>query len=1009
MEREGPPETPSQGDALGETWSYGAVPPVRLGTPAGELAFGSTVDRYVVLDRVGEGGMGVVYAAYDPKLDRKVALKFLNRPDPEHGEWNRLLREAQAMARLAHPNVAVAYDVGTSHGHVFLAMELVNGVDLRSWLQARTRTVPEILAVFSAAGQGLAAAHASGIVHRDFKPANVLVNKSGRSRVTDFGLSRSIYLGDVAPPADGEDGASGTPDSIRTPLNARFTFTGAVLGTPSFMSPEQHEGKEADARSDQFSFCVALYEALHGVRPFVGETLAEIRESILARRFASTSSRVPAWLNAAVLRGLSASPSDRWPSMDALLTALAGDPARARRQRTVTVAVAVIALAGVSGAFFLFGGQDDEGAVCTGAADKVAQVWGPAARQKARAAFLATKDPNADDVFGRVERALDGRLDAWADAHTEACRATRVRGEQSESMLDLRMQCLERARRQMQNLVWLWQDKVQLNQAAQAALGVGDVKGCADTAGLASPIAPARDSDRQQVEALRSRLDEIDARQRMGQYQQALGMMRGVVTSARELGYGPVLAEALFRNGGLESEVGQVDRAILLLQEALKTASGARDDVLAAKAVRDLLFITGIRARRFAEATGLSSAAEALVARAGSRDDLVTDLLAVKGAVLNWQGRSVEAAELLERALALGEKTQGPAQMPVVRILTSLSNAKSALGEWREVEALDLRALAFWEDAVGPLHPYTKVAVGALCAHLLEQRDAGRAAGYCERNLNQVKQLYPAEHQEVGGALLNLATLRLLQERNHEAGVLLAQSAQIVERALGANNPAMVLVHTTQAELALKLDDVAEARRTVDQLLPAATKAYGDDNAFVAEVLSIHGDLLVHENRLDEARAAHDRAMAIRKKVRDDHPDIGRSLQGLATVALAGRRYAQAIEQFERALKLLRKGYGPESAFVVAAQTGLGAAYLGAGQTSAAVAVLQQAVSTIETRPVHLGEGEARLQLARALWASNQRTEAVAMARKARQAFVRGSMTGAVGKVDRWLRMHPAG
>ncbi len=484
MEREGPPETPSQGDALGETWSYGAVPPVRLGTPAGELAFGSTVDRYVVLDRVGEGGMGVVYAAYDPKLDRKVALKFLNRPDPQHGEWNRLLREAQAMARLAHPNVAVAYDVGTSQGHVFLAMELVNGVDLRSWLQARTRTVPEILAVFSAAGQGLAAAHASGIVHRDFKPANVLVNKSGRSRVTDFGLSRSIYLGDVAPPADGEDGAAGTPDSIRTPLNARFTFTGAVLGTPSFMSPEQHEGKEADARSDQFSFCVALYEALHGVRPFAGETLAEIRESILARRFAPTSSRVPAWLNAAVVRGLSASPADRWPSMAALLTALAGDPARARRQRWLRLAAAVIALAGVSGAFFLFRGQeDDEGVVCTGAADKVAQVWSPATRQKVRAAFLAAKDPNAADMFGRVARALDGRLATWADAHTEACRATRVRGEQSEAMLDLRMQCLERARRQMQNLVWLWHDKVQLNQAAQAVLGVGDVTGCADAGG----------------------------------------------------------------------------------------------------------------------------------------------------------------------------------------------------------------------------------------------------------------------------------------------------------------------------------------------------------------------------------------------------------------------------------------------------------------------------------------------------------------------------------------------
>jgi eukaryotic-like serine/threonine-protein kinase len=1009
VEREGPPETPSQGGALGETWSYGAVPPVRLGTPAGELAFGSTVDRYVVLDRVGEGGMGVVYAAYDPKLDRKVALKFLNRPDPQHGEWNRLLREAQAMARLAHPNVAVAYDVGTSHGHVFLAMELVDGVDLRTWLQTRKRTVPEILAVFSAAGQGLAAAHASGIVHRDFKPANVLVDKSGRSRVTDFGLSRSIYLGDVASPADGEDGADGTPDSIRTPLNARFTFTGAVLGTPSFMSPEQHDGKEADARSDQFSFCVALYEALHGVRPFAGETLAELRESILARRLAPTSSHVPAWLNAAVLRGLSASPADRWPSMEALLTALAGDPARARRQRWLRRTAALVALAGVSGAFFVLRGQDDEGAVCTGAADKVAQVWSPATRQKVRAAFLATKDPNATDMFGRVERALDRRLATWADAHTEACRATRVRGEQSEPMLDLRMQCLERARRQMQNLVWLWQDKVQLSHAAQAALSVGDVTGCSDTVGLASPIAPARESDVPRVNRIRAKLDEIEARQRAGQYKEALSLIPGVVASARQLGYAPVLAEALHTNGRLETEVGQNDRSIALIQEALKTASGARDDVLAAKAMRDLLFITGVRARRFAEANGLWSAAEAVVARAGNRDDLVTNLLAVQGALRTQEGHPKDAAALLERALALGEKTQGPEQMPVVRILTSLAIAKSALGEWREVEQLDLRALAFWEDAVGPLHPYTSTAVQNLCAHSAEQREVGKAAGYCARSLEIIEQVYPSGHPEMGGALANLGIVRSLQERNEEAGELLDRAAQILVRALGPDDPALVIVRTPQAELALKLDDIAQARRILNELLPAAIKAYGEDHPYVAEVLTIHGDLLVHESRLDEARAAHERAMAIGKKVRDDHPSVGRSLQGLATVALAGRRYAQAIEQFERALELLNKGYGPASAFVVAAQTGLGEAFLGAGQTSAAVAVLQQAVSTIETHPVHLGEGKARLQLARALWASGQRTEGVAMARKARQAFVRGSMTRAVDKVDRWLREHPAG
>ncbi len=474
----------------------------------------------------------------------------------------------------------------------------------------------------------------------------------------------------------------------------------------------------------------------------------------------------------------------------------------------------------------------------------------------------------------------------------------------------------------------------------------------------------------------------------MGQYQQALGMIRGVVTSARELGYAPVLAEALFVNGGFEADVGQVNRAIPLIQEALKTASGARDDVLAAQAIRDLLFITGVRARRFVEATGMWSAAEALVARAGNRDNLVTNLLAVQGAVLNWQGRPVEAAELLERALALGEKTQGPAHMRVVRILTSLANVRAALGEWREVEELDLRALAFWEDAVGPLHPYTSTAVGNLCAHRAEQREVGKAAAYCARSLEIIEQVYPSGHPEMGGALTNMGIVRSLQERNQEAGELLDRAAQILVRALGPDDPAIVMVRAPQAELALKLDDIAEARRLLNELLPAAIKAYGEDHPYVAEVLTTHGDLLVNENRLDEARAAHERAMAVGKKVRDDHPSVGRSLQGLATVALAGRRYAQAIEQFERALKLLKKGYGPESAFVVAAQTGLGEAYLGAGQTSSALTILQQAVSTIETRPVHLGEGVARLQLARALWARGQRTDAVAMARGARQAFV---------------------
>lgn len=281
------------------------------------------------------------------------------------------------MGRLSHPNVAVVYEVGTFHGHVFVAMEFVDGVDLRSWLTAQPRPLPDILDLFIAAGRGLAAAHAAGIIHRDFKPENVLVDTEGRPRVTDFGLSRSQRDDDddPGPAPDPHADPLGTPSHLSTSL----TRTGALLGTPWYMAPEQHRGADVDARADQFAFCVAPYEAVSGTRPFTGATPAEIAEAIIARRITASDAEIPRWLRAVLLRGLEPSARDRWPDMETLLAALSRGRV-SRRRRWAAGGAAAAALAAVAVAESRRGG----GRVPTGPRQGRRDLDRPGARQGAR-------------------------------------------------------------------------------------------------------------------------------------------------------------------------------------------------------------------------------------------------------------------------------------------------------------------------------------------------------------------------------------------------------------------------------------------------------------------------------------------------------------------------------------------------------------------------------------------------------------------------------------------------
>jgi serine/threonine protein kinase len=329
-----------------------AMTPARTDPLAATVGSGQRIGRYQVRHRLGEGGMGVVWAAHDPDLGRNVALKLMRRAagDDERSDREvqaRLLREAHAMARLNHPGVIIVYDVGTCPEGVFIAMELVEGETLARWL-ATPRPWREVLELCVRAGRGLEAAHAAGLVHRDFKPDNVLVGSDGRVRVTDFGLAR--MLGPLGLDSTEERAVVGV-----SPLTRTLTGRGMVLGTPAYMAPEQLDSAPTDARTDVFSFCVAVFEALYRRRPFIGANLQELRDAIGANRVAQLSDgEVPRRLRDVLERGLRAQPAERYRDMSALLAAIeeAARPPRRLRLRELAIAVGalmLLALAGVIG------------------------------------------------------------------------------------------------------------------------------------------------------------------------------------------------------------------------------------------------------------------------------------------------------------------------------------------------------------------------------------------------------------------------------------------------------------------------------------------------------------------------------------------------------------------------------------------------------------------------------------------------------------------------------------
>ena len=488
------------------------------------------IGRYTVLRLLGEGGMGQVYAAYDEKLDRRVAVKVL-RHDVNARSLARVQREARAMASLNHPNVVQVYEVAEPADQTFIAMEFVKGETLSTWQRENGRTWQEIVRVYLQAGEGLAAAHAAGLVHRDFKPNNAMVQllPSGepRARVLDFGLARRTGLPILA---DVSTDHPSSPPQEAVPPN--LTATGDIAGTPAYMAPEQFSSSRVGERADQFSFCVALWEAVYGERPFAGATLGELAAAVTEgrRKNAPTGSRVPQFILTALTRGLLPSPADRWPSMRALIEALSRDPAR-RRSRWLAVGASAIVAAGLGLGLHQWTAARQQ--QCSGAADHLVGVWDETRRSEMRDAIVGIDAEYAELVWDRTGPVLDAYAGAWTRMHTEACEATTLRGEQSADAMDLRMQCLHAARQHLRAAVAVLvaADATVVRKAHEVVDGLPLLSRCGDLKSLRAAVEPPLADEAESVEEIRDTIAMSKAEVAAGRYDEAYAKLETARTA----------------------------------------------------------------------------------------------------------------------------------------------------------------------------------------------------------------------------------------------------------------------------------------------------------------------------------------------------------------------------------------------------------------------------------------------------------------------------------------------
>ncbi len=760
------------------------------------LPRGTTISRYLIVSLLGRGGMGVVYRAYDPDLNRQVALKLVGlgelSSDARDRARQRLMREAQALAKLSHPSVVAVYDVGTIGDDVFIAMELIEGSTLRAWLLEGPRSAREILRVFRLAGEGLASAHKVGVIHRDFKPDNVMVDRNGRVRVLDFGLAR---LGPSTRPS-----RVSLPVIFQAPTSSELTHAGTVLGTPAYMSPEQDAGLEAGAASDQFSFCVALYEALFGRGPHRGDSYDELAHSrangdvIPPPKIAGVTSRV----RRAVLVGLRPVASDRHRNVDDLIGELEPHGLGSRRRIAIAIASA-LALGGAGTWAVARSTTAGSGPSCAFVADETAKLWSPQRRDRIVATF-ARHNARGAELGTAVAGTIDRWTADWADARTALCRQPHEEKPDlvSESKTAERLQCLEREASMLDaTLTLLTSDVGVVENASEAIVKMRPVSECTSLQG-------SEVSDQEKLDAMpvigmivRSRMELRD-----GHNDQALAFAQNAVNTARAR-KSQAISVAWQALGDVQAATGQLAAARASYHDAAIASAEIHEDGMVADTWIATLMLTfqdhviddNVRSALFA--------AKLAVTRLAANDDRRPRYHYTTGTIDVIEGKLDDAIADLQLAVAEWSK------LDPKKYAGEIGTAQNSLG-------MVYTERGEWDKA----------------KNALDQAAAGLRA-------------MSPEAPQLGLVLDNDAALELAQDHYEQAEAYMYQALALLDRpdqpqpALGVAELALGWVYTQWDKCDLARPHTARGRKLVEQV-------HGNASPILGMAMLEEGRCMVH-------------------------------------------------------------------------------------------------------------------------------------------------------------------
>ncbi|MBS1151466.1 MAG: serine/threonine kinase family protein [Myxococcaceae bacterium] len=954
---------------------------------------GTSLGRYVLLEKLGSGGMGEVFAAYDPQLDRKVALKLLRTGSlSAHEGKARLVREAQAMARLQHPNVAAVHDVGTFDERVFVAMEFIEGETLSEWLRGQ-REWKEVVRLFIQCGSGLSAAHRAGIVHRDFKPDNVLIGSDGRPRVVDFGLARQSQT----PTENRPSGRPLTDAPLDVTLSSPLTRDGAVMGTPGYMAPEQLAGLQTDARSDQFAFSVALYEALYGKRPFGGTTLKAHAAEIVSGKLppVPSNTQVPAYVHEAVLRGLSAEPGKRFESLDAMIEKLRPRRVATAGKRFVAALVVMTVIGAVAVGYGVFASRKLQ--LCSGNEKKLAGIWDPASKTRLKATFLSTNAPFVADAWRTVEASLDLYSRNWVAAAGEACEAARLRKTDTEDDYQLKLRCLGQRLAHLKSVTRRLDaaDRTVVTNSVTLVMGLDPVDGCLDASALNARARPPDEKDSEKEAALQQALLDARTLHDSGKYAKGIEQLAAALTIAEGAAPGP-LAEAKLLLGRLQARAGLAKDAEATLLSAAVSAQSAGEASLAARAFSRLGMVTGSMSSRFDDARVWQQLALAAAVRVASDKEIEAELCSNAGLVALAEDDPKRAFDEFANALALQKERLGEDNPEVARTLNNQGIAYARLRKYKEAVQTYQRSYELQMKYLGADHPDTAGTMHNLGVMQRKDGQLTEALSNFERALAVRRKTLGDEHPDTATTHLSLANLQIKLENPEAALENLSRALAIRKKVYGVAHPQVAAVYDDLANFYLARRSGKEALENAQQALAIASSAAAHDKAGSAYILL---------GQWDKAQAELLKALAARQeKFGPDNPEVASALNSLGDLYLAQNKPGQALGYFQKALGLRRKELAEDDLALAYDLLGIGRSHLMLKQPETALEPLTQALKLRESSQDEAEIAAVRYELARALWEArpDERVRATELAAQAREGMPKERQP----EVETWQLAH---